>query len=251
MKEKRKRKGEFILNIRKKKIGGSIRGDVIKRVSDNAVYKARNDSRNIKVWEGAGTKGSCILVIGSRLSLFMLLKVINLSKRPPWMVGSGWIMSGRIHRKLFLSIKSSIPRLFAPPESNDASASPFNDAFRSTLTSRSRDASFLSNSSFRRKNWENSFLSSLFPRWRGPNLKEKHRRRGKISRQILLLLSWSEMQGPIENDPPTPPSKLDPPRVVAWLKGLAPNEICPKDFSPASPDIYDLPFARPTHVTPL
>lgn len=56
MKEKRKRKGEFILNIRKKKIGGSIRGDVIKRVSDNAVYKARNDSRNIKVWEGAGVQ---------------------------------------------------------------------------------------------------------------------------------------------------------------------------------------------------
>lgn len=46
------------------------RGDIIKRgLSDNAVYKARNDSRNIKVSGrrgGAGEriKGSCILVIG-------------------------------------------------------------------------------------------------------------------------------------------------------------------------------------------
>lgn len=55
------------------------------------MYKARNDSRNIKVSDregaregaGEGIKGSCILVIESRLSLFMLLKVINLSKRPP------------------------------------------------------------------------------------------------------------------------------------------------------------------------
>lgn len=71
-------------------------GGIIKRgLSDNAVYKARNDSRNIKV---SGRRGRAFSLSGSRLSLFMLLKVINLSKRPPRMVESSWVTS--IHGKL-------------------------------------------------------------------------------------------------------------------------------------------------------
>lgn len=52
-----------------KKLGGkngSIRGTLLKRVSDNAVYKARNDSRNIKVSGREGDRWRYKGVVHSR-----------------------------------------------------------------------------------------------------------------------------------------------------------------------------------------
>lgn len=156
----------------------------------------------------------------------MLLKVINLSKRPPWMVESGWIMSGRIHRKLFLSIKSSIPRLFAPPESNDASAGPFNGLpFDVNVARRDRErrvipfnavilplpSQQLSNSSFRACNGKTGIggMIFLFSPSLEANLKEISKARKY--RAILSLFSSSSSSSSYREQPS---DALHPPNLI-------------------------------------
>lgn len=127
-------------------------------------------------------------------------------------------MSGRIHRKLFLSIKSSIPRLFAPPESNDASARPFNGLpFNVNVARRVRPFCPFATFEFEFPcNGKTEIV--LLSRWREHREGYLKEIEGNIAPNTFPLFLVEDASPPppsIENNPLTPPSKLDPPRVVA------------------------------------